>query len=551
MFLRSRAARYLWLLIALWAPSLPAQIFHVQGGSSSLFDANGGSVEIQAPRYTASVGVGFINGQFVYGESLKTQFHGYNLTAGDDVIAFNLPSDIFDSNHYFFGRGIGVSKESQRVDFTAFAGKTSSALGAPYFSAARTERPFALLFAERKQTEHLRLIFRTILAEKVTLLGGVEWSPKNWLTYSVSIGQGAGAPYFASAMKIEREKVTFKAAYIDAAKSFQRVSTQLPLASEAYKENIYLGLRPLRNFSFNVSRQNILAPVTVGQPSIGGAVNQLGANTSLLGVRLGANLYQSRVSARGTFGYSLSAGRAFGRKIDAGFDFYKSKSQADFANQSMTAHIREAITQNFSLTQYVSGAGGQTSFNFGGEYQLSDRLFVSLSHDTAYVPFRPATAGGPFVHVYNLSLRFRLFGNLQFTANTNVAPDGKIKYTTSVGDYLYRSSGLEENRVPSLKIAKYVVSGRVINPAGEPLAGVAIEIDGKMAFTDSHGEFLVRFPKRETVKFKVSLDDFLIATRYRIVTAPAGVETALEDRAVPVAVVLQRTSEASTVTPTE
>jgi hypothetical protein len=551
MFFRRRTARYLWLFIALWAPSLPAQIFHVQGGSSSLFNAHGGSVEIQAPGYTASVGAGFIDGQFVYGETLKTQFRGYDLTAGDDVIGFSLPTDVFDSNHYFFGRGMGVSKQYQRIDFTAFGGKTTSAMGAPYFSAARTERPFALLFAQFKQTEHLRFVFRTILAEKVTVLGGVEWSPRKWMTYSVSAGEGAGAPYFASGMKIEREKVTFKAAYIDAGKSFQRVGTQVPLASEAYKDNIYLGLRPLRNFSFNVSRQNILSPVTAGQPSIAGTVNQLGANTSVFGVRLGANLYQSRVSAKDTVGYSLSAGRSFGRKIDAGFDFYKSKSQEDFADKSMTAHIREAITRNFSLTQYVSRSGGQTAFNLGGEYQLSDRLSISLSHDTAYVPFRPPSAGGPFVRVYNLSLRFRLFGNLEIAANTNVAPDGRVKYTTSVGDYLYRSSGLEENRVPSLQIAKYVVTGKVVNPAGEPLAGVALQIDGKMAFTDSKGEFLVRFSKREKVNFKISLDDFLMATPYRIIIAPTSVETALEENSALVTVVLQRTAEVSTVAPPE
>jgi hypothetical protein len=533
------------LLIALWTQSSQAQIFHVQGGSSSLLDAHGGSVEFRAPRYTGSVGAGFINGQFVFGEVLRTQFHGYHLTAGDDVIPFNLPTDVFDSNHYFFGRGLGVSGKSQRMEFAAFGGATSSALGAPYFSAARTEQPFALFFSQFQQTEQLRFILRVIMAEKMTLLGGIEWSPRKWMSYSFSSGEGAGAPYFANAFHIERGKLTFKAAYIGADKNFRRIGAQFPLVSEAYKDNIYLGLRPMRNFSFSLSRQNVLSPVTAGQPSIQGTIHQFGANTSLYGVRLSANLYQSRVSAKDTVGYAFSASRPFGRKLDVGFDSYTSKSKGDLQNKSMTGHIRETITQNLSLTQYVSRSGGQTAFNLGGEYQLSNRFSVALSHETAYLPFRSTTAGGPFVHVYSLSLRFRPFGNLELAANTHVAPDGRIHYTTSVGNYWYGFSELAGSRVPSLKIPKYVVFGKVVDVAGRPLAGVALQVDGKMSFTDSKGEFLVRFPKREKVSFKVSLADFLMATPYSIVAAPTSVETAPEEKATLITVVLQRISDIS------
>ncbi|PYU17660.1 MAG: hypothetical protein DMG32_27585 [Acidobacteria bacterium] len=248
----------------------------------------------------------------------------------------------------------------------------------------------------------------------------------------------------------------------------------------------------------------------------------MGANTILYGVRLTANLYQSRVSAKDAVGYAFSADRTLGRRLDAGFDFYKSKSQGDFANQSMSAHLREVITQSFSLTEYVTRSGGQTAFNLGGELRLSNRFSISLSHETAYLPFRVTTGGGPFTHVYNLRLQFCPFGNLQLAASTNVAPDGTIRYTTSAGDYLYRSSGLQSNGMLSLKIAKYVVLGKVVDGAGAALAGVALQVDGQMVFSDSHGEFLVRFPKRKKVNFKISLDDFLTATPYTIVTAPTS-----------------------------
>ena len=534
------------LLIVLWSPSSHAQIFHLQGGSSSLFNADGGSVEFQAPGYNGSVGAGVIDGRLVFGEVLRTQFHGYGLIAGDDVIAFNLPTDVFVSDHYFFGKGLGIAKKSGRMDFAAFGGATSLALGAPYFSAARAEQPFGLFFAQFQQSQKLRFVIRTIVSEKQTVLVGMEWSPRQWLRYSFSGGRGADAPYVANAVTIEREKLTFKAAYISADQNFQRIGTRsTPLVSEPIKDNIYLGLRPLLNLSFSLSRQNILSPLTTGQNSLEGAVHQLGANTILYGVRLSANLYQSRVSSKDTVGYAFSADRALGRKLDVGFDFYKSKSPGDFANQSMTAHLREAIVQSFSLIEYVTRSGGQTAFNLGGELQLSNRFSISLSHETAYLPFRATTAGGPFTHVYNLSLQIRPFGNLQLAANTNVAPDGTIRYTTSAGDYLYRSSGLGSNGMRSIKIAKYVVLGKVVDATGTPLTGVALQVDGQMVFSNSQGEFLVRFPKRKKVNFKVSLDDFLTATPYTVVTAPTSAETAPEEEAIPVTIVLRRTSDLS------
>src|ERR1700693_6321118 len=103
--------------------------------------------------------------------------------------------------------------------------------------------------------------------------------------------------------------------------------------------------------------------------------------------------------------------------------------------------------------------------------------------------------------------------------------------------------------MPSLKIPKYVVLGKVVDAAGVPLAGVALQVDGQMVFPDIHGEFLVRFPKRKKVSFKVSLDDFLTATPYTIVTAPTSAETAPEQQAIPLTAVLQRTSDIARLHP--
>src|SRR5437879_11989453 len=111
------------------------------------------------------------------------------------------------------------------MDFAAFGGATSLALGAPYFSAARAKQPFGLFFAQFQQSPQLRFLIRTIASEKQTVIVGMEWSPRKWLSYSFSGGRGADSPYLANAVVIERQNFTFKSANIRADQTLQRNAT--------------------------------------------------------------------------------------------------------------------------------------------------------------------------------------------------------------------------------------------------------------------------------------------------------------------------------------
>jgi hypothetical protein len=505
-----------------------------------MFDAHGGSVDFQAPGYSGSFGIGFINGTPEFGAVVRARIRGFQVTAGDDVLPFNLPTDIFNSAHYFYGRGLGISGGTERFTFQSFGGATTTSMGAPYFSAARADQAFGLFFTQYKLRKDFTIVTRAILSGKTTFIAGAEWSPSKSLAIAWSGGVGANKPYFANSIRIEREKISFKGSYIFEDPSFQRVGARIPVYSESDRENLLLTVAPIRAFSFSVSRQNVLSPLTSTQPSTRGLVHQFSANASIFHFRINGSLYQSRVFGSDTLGYAASATRSVGR-VDVGTDFYRSRAGREVPNQSLIGRVRETITQKLALTQYVSRSNGQSSFQFGGEF-TSNRLTIAVSHETAYAPFRPNSAGGPFVHVYNVSLRFRLFGNLEVAAHTNVTPEGKLKYTASTGDYFYRYAGLEAGS-PNLKISDWVVKGTVRDEEGNPIAGAALQVDGKIAFTDSKGEFLVRLPKREKVQFTVLLNDFLVAKQYEVLSAPATVESAREDNARPVTVILKRITD--------
>src|ERR1700757_255264 len=102
--------KYALLVLAmLLAGRANAQVFRVQGGTSTLLNAEGGSVEFKAPNYDGSLGLGFFDGRFMYGAETRRQYHGYTMLGGDESIPFTLPTDVFDASHYFSARGIGVT----------------------------------------------------------------------------------------------------------------------------------------------------------------------------------------------------------------------------------------------------------------------------------------------------------------------------------------------------------------------------------------------------------------------------------------------------------
>ncbi|MCI0353000.1 MAG: carboxypeptidase-like regulatory domain-containing protein, partial [Acidobacteriales bacterium] len=125
-----------------------------------------------------------------------------------------------------------------------------------------------------------------------------------------------------------------------------------------------------------------------------------------------------------------------------------------------------------------------------------------------------------------------------------VAPDGRVRYTTSVSNYLYRYAGLMQGEQPlPANIGKYVVQGIVIDELEHAIAGAAIRVNNEIAFTDSEGRFIVRVSKPGRASLRVAFEDFLTPTIYELVSAPSQVDAALEQDAKTVVVILRRVTQ--------
>jgi hypothetical protein len=540
MFLRTHNA--IILLTALLAGSAAAQVFKIQGGTSTLLNAEGGSVEFKAPNYNGSVGLGFFDGHFQYGAEARRQFHGYTLLAGDESVPFTLPTDLFDYSHYFSARGIGAFRKKDDSNFYVFTGATSTWLGTGFFSAAKSDDPVGIFFYERKLTSRLKFFSRDIVSNRQTSLQGLEWQQNKWLKASLTGGLGSNQKYFASAIDAETQKLAFKASYVVMGDNFRRITVLSPLSSEVDKGNVQMLYKPNSYVSLTTGHENILEPLTLGGPMQQAAVDQFSADFHIQRFYFGSGLFTSTAAGRSTQGTNLYAGRRFGPRFEVNTNYFRSAPKSTptvpaVDSTIVSATVRENIFSRFSLLQLISRTGGQTTISYGGDF-TSNRLLLRVDYQNVYLPFRP---DHPFEQALALNGSLRVTGPWQVTAASNVAPDGHLRYSFGVSTYLYRLNGMiTSNSADSFSIPKYLIQGVVNDDHGLPVEGAALHIGLQLAYTDSSGHFMARFSKRATFLLSVAPEEFINNGNYEVVSAPTQAAADREENTGELQVVVRR-----------
>jgi hypothetical protein len=526
------------LLILLIATGSSAQVFRVQGGTSTMLDAQGGSVEFKAPNYDGSVGIGYYNGQVMFGGETRYKYHDYTFLAGDDSVRFDLPTDVFDHSHYFSARGAGFTRSDHDRSLYAFAGTTSTWLGTGFFNAATIDRPVAILFYQRKLKENLRLYSHNVAGNRQTLLEGLEWSPEKWAHASVTGGMGSNQPYAAAAFDAESQKLAFKTSYVVTGDMFRRVTVISPMSSEVNKGNVQMLYKPNEYISVTTGHENILQPVTVGGSMQAASIDQLSTDMHVDRFYFGTGLFTSHASVGNSRGINFYVGRRIGRRFDVNTNYFNSRSANAISTTILSGTVRENLSSRFSLLQLISRTAGQTTYAFGGDF-ISNRLMVSVNYQNVYLPFRPSN---PFQQALALNASFRVTGPMQITAASNVAPDGHLRYSIGMSTYLYRLRGmaLNANSPDSFSISKYVIEGVVQDDLGAAVEGAALRIGKQVVYTDSSGRFMLRFSKRGSYPLSLAPEEFLTNGVYQVVSAPSEVHSESEDNAIDVRVVVRR-----------
>ena len=533
-----KATRVTLLLILTIAPQAYAQIFKVQGGTSTMIDATGASVEFLAPGYQGNFGVGMFENRFGFGATVRSKYHGYTLIGGDDSVPFTLPTDLFDSSHYFMARGLGVSRATENGAMYAMAGTTSLGFGTGFFEVAHSEDRVGIFFLERRLDHNLRFFSRNILSDTHTSLQGLNWQPKKWLNASVTGGVGSNHLYAATGVEVQTRTFGVKASYVDADSQFRRVTVSSPLSSEVNRENIEVAYQPVKAFAISAGHHNLLEPLTPTAPMSAASVNEVVTNFNVSRVYFGAGFFNSGYAGRITNGTNFYAGRPIGTHLELTGNYFQSRPQGGELTAVLSGTVREIFSQRFSLLQVVSRSDGQSTISYGGEF-LTNRFKVNADYQNVYLPFRPDR---PFEQALALNVAVQVAGPFQLTGGTNVAPDGHLRYTFGASTYLYRERGLflHPRGGETYSFPKYVIEGMVKDNAGDPVEGVAVHIGGELAYSDDTGHFLVRFRRRNPVPVRVATDEFLIPGSFEVVWAPPSVQPDPEEHPTEFTIVIRR-----------
>ena len=541
----------LWLGCA-WnwlAAAAAAQVFQVQGGSSSLYQATGGGLKVYTQNYEGQFGLGNAQG-WKAGGSLKTQRFGHVLGLGDDMMHLELPTDIFDGSRYAYTRGLSLARKGKRGSLLGFAGMSSDIFSTPFFKAARADQPLGMFIGDYRVQPGLRAFTRNAFSREINSLHGVEWQASRQVLSAVTGGVLASRPYLASSLNAEKSWASIKASYVlatrprarrviastasSSSKSKRRPVAD-PNASQANKENVLLNFYVKPYLTLAAGRQNFLQADAAQLSPLAAAVNHFGVSMNLSSFQIGGNFYDSRTESYRNLGTAVNVTFPVTDRVRVISSYFRSAPSGSPAFNTLALTLQETVTPYLGLSQLATRTGGRTTVAFGGSL-LTNFLKVSAEWQTFFVPFR---RGNQFKQALVLRFELRLFGDTQLQGGTDIAPDGSVRYTSYGSSFLYHQ-GIPQVHGPALSFPKYLLQGQVADENGNPIAGAALRLGREEVFTDSGGRFFLRVRKAGPHRLEVVFENFLAPGSYALVSAPSEVTADGENHAPEISVIVRR-----------
>ena len=534
----------LCLLIALAAPRLPGQVFEVNGGSSSLYQAQGGTVTARGPSYDASLSGGMVAGKLVGGANVTRMTGHATYVLGDDYIPFVLPTDTFDTSHYLVAVGAGVKGTAFGADVFAFGGALSNSFNSPLFEGVRAESPAGILFLKKPIGPHWMTTSNMIFSRQTTAIEGLEWQPEKSLTAALAGGIGANQPYGAASFDLNRPRIEVKAAYIAAGSAFHRVAMEAPLVSEPDRENGMVVWQAAKTLTLSAGRNNFLSPVGDTQTTVRSSVDNISAGWQWMGTGLTASFYHSSFLSNSNDATAYTADRNLVSWLRATASYLESRPSDGPRTKTLVSNITERITPRLEVTQLISRSQGQTTVSFGGGF-LSNPLSITAEYQTFYVPERNTA---PFEQALIVDIRLHLLGGITLHGGSFVAPDGGLRYTAdaqavAVHEGQLAPPGFAGGNLDQASIGNVLLQGTVVDTEKHPVAGAALMIDGLLVYTDDDGIYRVRERKPRAHRLRVLPDQFLNGGSYRVVSAPATISGRPEDDGPETVIIVERAGQ--------
>ena len=532
---RSIAAILLTLTSVATTAEARAQVFELQGGGSSFNQGYGGALNVWGDRFEGNVGLGYLDGMR-FSVFFKHLIGGDTLRLGNDAIPVRFATDVFGSSNAILAQGAGIRRATKRSMLYAFAGASAVATPAPFVNAMNHDQLIGVLQAERLLSPRIRATTHALFAARQTILQGLHWESPNGYEAGLTGGIGGNQPYGSVSAAMKHQKLDIRASFVGMGEHFRRTGVPTPAQSEADRENVLITWRPIEGFSLGAGRQHFRQDSILPGIPDRATLNQAFGSARFLGANVAAGVFDSRTAHVQSLSSYFSASRDVTRWLQT--DLYLLRVWSPEPSRSTTPilRLREFVSPRLSLLQVITRANGRTTASFGGA-MTSGLTSFGLDYQVMHTPYRPTE---PFVQTIALNVRIPL-GKYRVNAASFVSPDGRVSYTGSASTFFYAGDVLTgPTRAVEIKFERYIVQGTVVDDAGTPIDGAAVDVGGALVFTDSRGRFFHRLSSNKAVPIRVLLEDFLATGEYEVVEVPASAVPRHERESTPIRIVVRR-----------
>jgi hypothetical protein len=513
------------VLVTLPVSSSAQTVVEVEGGGSSLMGGYGATANFWRSGVDGWIGLGYLDGLRA-GAFIRKAMNSDTLGFGNQALILRLPTDVFTPGYNLLVQGASYSGGTDRTSYLVFGGASSSGIGAPSFQPTSIEEPMGALFIQHRSTPTVKVIASAVVADKMTVLPGLEWQPVRDLTTGFVAGVGAGRPYAASSFSLRHGRLDVKASYVWNPDRFHRAAVPTPTQTEVDRENISITYELSPQFSIGVGRQNFVQDSADARPALRASGNTAFAGGRLGTLRVTAGIYDSHSEGVGNLSSYFAVGRELTPWLDADLYVLQSRPEGQPNTTTPLANLRWRVSPRLGLSQQISFHRGRPTVLFGANLVTSIGEF-GIDYQIVHQPFQPFS---PFRSALNLTARLQL-GSYSTNLGTYIRPDGAVDYSASGSTFLYMGSFSEAQPLRTGgQMGRYVVRGTVRDQAGNPVEGAALDLGGEIVFTNSAGDFFLRAKSPRGFSLKVLTEEFLLPGRWEVVSAPAEVTPFEESR---------------------
>ncbi len=499
---------------------LPAQVFELRAGDSSLLQTQGASVDVRSGSYDASFGAGKIGPRYMGSASATKRFQRSTVTLGTAIVPFNLPTDVFEEDHYLEVLGAGYRRTVPASSFYLFGGMMSQNIEGAYFQATSGQQPAGIFLYDGQVSPTVSLSSRLILARQITAIEGIAWRPRDWVRVAASAGMGSGKGYGALSGKVTHSWFDFKTEYVAANGGFRRSDVDTVLTAEPDRLNVRLTVRPNSRTTITAGQSNYLVPVAGSPVETRSSIDQIEGNTEFSGTSVSGSIFHSSYNGGKNNAAIFSANRNLRPNVHVQTSYLFSKTDGQPKTATLVTNLSETLSPRWTVSQIVNSSGGQSTVGFGASF-ISNLSTISADYETYYLPGHLPSA---FEQLLILNADLNLFGRATLKGGTFVAPNGSLQHTISAQGVVVRGA-----QAPALSernlMGKYVISGRVLDELDEPVEGAALLIDKVAVYTDSEGNFTLRERQPRFHTLQVLNDKFLYGGTYHVFNPPAHVRS--------------------------